>query len=155
MINFHGGTTEKITNQLDDLIKGKPEGLIVHVGTNDIANKVNIFNNVKKIFRKVSKDSSLTQLAFSSMIIRKDKNNFEKCIIEATKRLRNHYWERGLGYIENNGNKEVLDSGNGLSITPEKTNSDIYSTFENIQKNNSKKIIIADLNNHSIRNKLD
>lgn len=67
MINFHGGTTEKITNQLDDLIKGKPEDLIVHVGTNDIANKVNIFNNVKKIFRKVSKDSSLTQLAFSSI----------------------------------------------------------------------------------------
>ena len=67
MINFHGGTTEKITNQLDDLIKGKPEDLIVHVGTNDIANKVNIFNNVKKIFRKVSKNSSLTQLAFSSI----------------------------------------------------------------------------------------
>ena len=67
MINFHGGTTEKITNQLDDLIKGKPEDLIVHVGTNDIANKVNIFNNAKKIFRKVSKDSSLTQLAFSSI----------------------------------------------------------------------------------------
>ena len=67
MINVHGGTTEKITNQLDDLIKGKPEDLIVHVGTNDIANKVNIFNNVKKIFRKVSKDSSLTQLAFSSI----------------------------------------------------------------------------------------
>ena len=67
MINFHGGTTEKITNQLDDLIKGKPEDLIVHVGTNDIANKVNIFNTVKKIFRKVSKDSSLTQLAFSSI----------------------------------------------------------------------------------------
>ena len=67
MINFHGGTTEKITKQLDDLIIGKPEDLIVHVGTNDIANKVNIFNNVKKIFRKVSKDSSLTQLAFSSI----------------------------------------------------------------------------------------
>ena len=107
MINFHGGTTEKITNQLDDLIKGKPEDLIVHVGTNDIANKVNIFNNVKKIFRKVSKDSSLTQLVFSSIIIRKDKNNFEKSIIEANNRLRNYYWERGLGYIENNGIKEV------------------------------------------------
>ena len=107
VINFHGGTTEKITKQLDDLIKGKPEDLIVHVGTNDIANKVNIFNNVKKIFRKVSKDSSLTQLAFSSIIIRKDKNNFEKSILEANNRLRNYYRERGLGYIENNGIKEV------------------------------------------------
>ena len=40
VINFHGGTSEKITNQLGDLIKGKPEDLIVHVATNDIANKV-------------------------------------------------------------------------------------------------------------------
>ena len=49
----------------------------------------------------------MTQLAFSSIIIRKDKNNFEKSIMEANNRLRNYYWERGLGYIENNGIKEV------------------------------------------------
>ena len=30
----------KRLQQLGDLIKGKPEDLIVHVGTNDIANKV-------------------------------------------------------------------------------------------------------------------
>ena len=40
-INFSGGTSEKITDQLDDLIKEKPDDLIVHVGTIDIANNVN------------------------------------------------------------------------------------------------------------------
>ena len=60
VINFPGGTSVKITDQLDYLIKGKPDDLIVHVRTNDIANDVNLLNNVKKIFRKVSKDSIYT-----------------------------------------------------------------------------------------------
>ena len=57
VINFPGGTSEKITDQLDDLIKGKPVDLIANVGTNDIANNVNLWSNVKNIFRKVCKDS--------------------------------------------------------------------------------------------------
>ena len=69
MINFPGGTCEKITDQLNDRIKGKPDDLIVHVGTNDIANNGSLLNNVKNIFRKVSKDSPSTQLAFSSIIV--------------------------------------------------------------------------------------
>ena len=49
-----------------------------------------------------------------------------------------------------------MNSGNDcLSITPEKTNSDVYSNLENIRKNNSRKIIIAHLNINSIRNKFD
>ena len=49
-----------------------------------------------------------------------------------------------------------MNSGNDcLSVTPEKTNSDVYSNLENIRKNNSKKIIIAHLNINSIRNKFD
>ena len=78
VINFPGGTSEKITDQLDDLIKGKPDDLIVHVKTNDIANNVNLLNNVIKIFRKVFKDSPSTQLAFSSIIVQKDKKNLKK-----------------------------------------------------------------------------
>ena len=64
MINFPVSIGEKITDQLDDLIKGKPDDLIVHVGTNDIANNVYRLNNVKKILSKLSKDSPSTQLAF-------------------------------------------------------------------------------------------
>ena len=49
-----------------------------------------------------------------------------------------------------------MNSGNDcLSVTPEKTNSDVYSNLENIRKNRSKKIIIAHLNINSIRNKFD
>ena len=105
MINFPGGTCEKITDQLDDLIKGKPDDLIVHAGTNDIA--INLLNNLKKIFRKVSKDPPSTQLAFSSIIIRKDKKNSEKSIIETNARLKNYCSQKGLECIENSGIKEL------------------------------------------------
>ena len=42
-----------------------------------------------------------------------------------------------------------------LSVTPEKTNSDMYSNLENIRNNSSKKIIIVHLSISSVRNKFD
>ena len=78
VITFLGGTSEKITDQLDDLINGRPDDLIVHVRTNDIGNNVNLLNNVKKKFRKVSKDSPSTQLAFCLIIVQKDQKNLGK-----------------------------------------------------------------------------
>ena len=58
--NFSGGTSEKILEKLDVIIKEKPDDLVVHVGTNDITNNVNLLTNVKKIFNKVSKELPLT-----------------------------------------------------------------------------------------------
>ena len=62
MINFPGGTSEKITDQLDDVIKGKPGKLIVHVRTNDISDNVNLLKNVKKIFRKQQDNNYTTSI---------------------------------------------------------------------------------------------
>ena len=55
VINFPWGTREKITVQLDDLIKGKPDDLIVHVGTNDIANNVNLLSKRRKFLGRFLK----------------------------------------------------------------------------------------------------
>ena len=46
-------------------------------------------------------------VAFSSIIVRKDKKNLEKSIIETNASLKNYCSEKGLGYIENNWIKEV------------------------------------------------
>ena len=59
-MNFPGGTSEKILKKVDDIIKEKPDDLIVHAGTNDITNNVNLSTNVKKIFNKISKELPLT-----------------------------------------------------------------------------------------------
>ena len=48
ILNFPGGTSEKIPEKLDDIIKGKPDDLILHAGTNDITNNVNLSTSVKK-----------------------------------------------------------------------------------------------------------
>ena len=48
-----GGASEKHRDQLDDLIKVKSDNIIAHLGTNDIANNVNLLNKIKKIFKKV------------------------------------------------------------------------------------------------------
>ena len=37
--NIPGGTSDAILNELDDFFKNKPDGLIVHAGTNDITKR--------------------------------------------------------------------------------------------------------------------
>ena len=56
-VTFPIGTSQKILEKLYDIIKEKPGDLIVHAGTNDITNNVNLLTNVKKIFSKISRES--------------------------------------------------------------------------------------------------
>ena len=44
IVHFPGGTSEKILEKLDDIIKEKPDDLLVDVKTNDITNNVNFFD---------------------------------------------------------------------------------------------------------------
>ena len=57
IVNFPGGTSEKILEKQCEIIKEKLGDLIVHAGTNDITNNVNLSTSVKKTFSKVSKES--------------------------------------------------------------------------------------------------
>ena len=75
IMNFPGGTTERILEKLDDIIKEKLDDLIVHAGTNGITNDINLSTHVKKIFNKVYKESHSWSIEFSSIINRKDKTN--------------------------------------------------------------------------------
>ena len=89
IVNFPGGTSKKILEKLDVIIKEKPDDLIVHVGTNDVTNNVNLLTNVKKIFNKVSEQLPSTSMAFSSIINRKDKTNIQKTLTDTNARLKN------------------------------------------------------------------
>ena len=51
IVNFPSGTSEKILEKLDNIIKEQSNDLTVHVGTNDLTNNVNLLNNVKKNFQ--------------------------------------------------------------------------------------------------------
>ena len=105
--NFPGRTSDKIVEKLDDLIKDKPNDLVIDIGTNNLTNNVKkILNNVKKILKKVSANAPSTNLAFSSIIVRKDKRNIEKSIADTNARLKNFCMQKGIEFINNNNIKE-------------------------------------------------
>ena len=106
IVNFPGGTSEKILEKLDDIIKEQPDDLIVHVGTNDLTNNINLLTNVKKIFNKVSKESPSTSIAFSSIINRKDKANIQKTLADTNAHLKNFCMQKWISFIDNSGIKE-------------------------------------------------
>ena len=78
--NIPGGTSDVILDKLDDFLKNKPDGLIVHAGKNDITKGQNPLNNVKKILKQVKKLSPNAKVAFSSMVTRKDKKDISKTV---------------------------------------------------------------------------
>ena len=47
--NFPGGTTETISEEVEELVKNKPDILIVHVETNNLTKGKSVLNNIKKI----------------------------------------------------------------------------------------------------------
>ena len=46
--DFLRGTSATMLENIDQLVKSKPDCLIVHAGTNDLANGTNLLNQVKK-----------------------------------------------------------------------------------------------------------
>ena len=59
--NFPGGTSATILENIDQLVTSKPNCLIVHAGTNDLANRSNLLNKAKKIVKQVKKVSQNNQ----------------------------------------------------------------------------------------------
>ena len=62
---FSGGTSEKIIENLDDLLKNQPGNILIHVGTNDITKRVNLLNNTIKIVKQVSDFPPRRTVAFN------------------------------------------------------------------------------------------
>ena len=55
--NYPGATSEYILDEVEHLLKSKPDRVLVHLGTNDITNNVKLLNLVKKVVKKVKNSS--------------------------------------------------------------------------------------------------
>ena len=88
-------------DEIDDVIKSKPEHLVIHVGTNDLTSSINLLNNAKKIVRNINEKLSKTYIAFSSIINRKDRKGIDKKLTETNQRLKNFCRQKDINYIEN------------------------------------------------------
>ena len=122
IVNFPGGTSEKILEKLDDIIKEQPDDLIAHIETNDLTNNVNLLTNVEKIFNKVSKESPSTSIAFSSIINRKDKMNIQKTLTDTNPSLKNFCMQKGISFIDNSGIKEFHLGKRKLHLSKKRNN---------------------------------
>ena len=54
---FPGTTSEKILEEMNEIIKEKPDSIIIHVETNDLSKNINLLNSAKK--KKIVKDRFL------------------------------------------------------------------------------------------------
>ena len=106
MTSFSGVTSEKIIQNVDDLLKNTPGDIVIHVGTNDITSGVNLLNSVKKIVKQVSDISPRTTVTFSSIIVRKDKKCIEKPLTDTNTHLKNYCQQKRISFIENSNIKE-------------------------------------------------
>ena len=106
VINFPGGTSETILEKLDDIIKEKPDDLIVHAGTNGIISNVNLSTHVKKIVNKISKEPLSSSIEFSSIINCKDKTYVQKALTDTNTRLKSFSIQNRSSFIDNSRIKE-------------------------------------------------
>ena len=103
--NFSGGASETVLENIDETLKSKPD-LIVHVGTNDLTNGINLLNQAKKIVKQVKKASQNTKIVFSGIITRKDRKNIDKKVSEVNSYLKNYCSQKNINFIDNSNLKE-------------------------------------------------
>ena len=79
----------------------------MHVGKNDLKNDVKLLTNEKKIVKPVSREALSTNLAFSSIIVRKDKQKLDKSLSDTNAHLKNFSLQKSSGFIDN---KNIYES---------------------------------------------
>ena len=97
--NYPGATSEDILNKIDELLKFKPDCLLVQVETNDLTNNVIIW--LKKWSEKMKSSSPNAKLVFSNVILRKDKKDISKKVGETNQKLENFCKQENIDYVDN------------------------------------------------------
>ena len=86
--NHSGATTEDICDFIKpEVRKKKTDMIIVHAGTNDITNNTKSFENYKKITDTIKSKLLNCKYAISNVVIRKDKPDIEKKVIEVNSKI--------------------------------------------------------------------
>ena len=99
-----------------NVAKYQPESVIIHAGTHDLTNGINMLNNAKKIVKELTTKLPKVKIAFSGLIARKDKKNLDKNVTETNKRLKNYCRQKDIGYIDNSNITEDSYQDSGYPI---------------------------------------
>ena len=103
--HHQGATTEDICAFIKPEVRKKPDTIIVHAATNDNTYNTKSFENYKKITYTIKSKLPNCKYAISNVVMRKDKPDIEKKVIEFSSRLSKFCSKNKIGIIE----KENLD----------------------------------------------
>ena len=127
--NFPGGTSEKVLEEIENLVADKPDCIIIHEGTNNITNSINsALKTLMKIVKNVKKSSPNTKVVFSSILLRKDKKDISKKVTDINSPLKNYCQQKYLDIIDNNNILEK-HSGNRKLHLKKRGNSVLANNF--------------------------
>ena len=96
--NFAGITTETILEILENLLKSKPDMLIVNVSTNDLPKDINLLNDSRKIHQKCLELPTETKLVFFLICLLEKTINSGK---DVNARMKSFYEKKDIGLIDN------------------------------------------------------
>ena len=93
------------TDDIRPTTRKKPDMIIIHTGTNDIQNKVNTLQKVRKVITTI-KETDVN-----------DDQDFEEEINEINRKLENWWKDKGIKFIDNNNiDGTCLNSGTALLV---------------------------------------
>ena len=98
---FPRAMSEKILEVIDEVIKEKPDYIIIHAGSNDLTNNINLLNSAKKLVKKIRDTLSATKIAFSSIVLGKGRRNINESRADFNTKLRNFCKQKNIGFIDN------------------------------------------------------
>lgn len=84
-------TSTDILDHIKPVLRRKPNRLIIHAGTNDLTNNVNLLKNVKLVVKKTKDESPLPKILFSGVVRRYDIERGNQLVAEVNGRLKNYY----------------------------------------------------------------
>ena len=120
---YGGSTSRDFIHHVKPTIRKKPSKMIIHIGTNDLTNKIDTIPNMEKIVTLIQKESPKTEIALSNIIIRTDKKNMAKKINDLNKAIKDFCGKKNIDLIDNsnidisNLSKRKLHlSQNGLNL---------------------------------------
>ena len=97
-----GGTTDDVIDYVRPIAHQKPDMIIIHIGINDIQNKVNTLQKVTKVITTIKEIDvkNEIQIAFSS-VVHRDDQDFEEEIKEINRKLQNLCKGKEIKFINN------------------------------------------------------
>ena len=104
-----------ILNHIKPSLRKEPDQILIHAGTNDLANIENYLKNVKKNVKLVRETCKNTKICFSPLICRADVADINKKVIQTNKNLEKPKVLKNRSYKVFYEDRFLYDLEHGLS----------------------------------------